>query len=317
MTDTSTRDASFNDGETSEASRQYSYGLMDEAAKKEIRRACLRAVAIPGYQVPFASREMPIARGFGTGGLQITLSIIGPGDTLKVIDQGSDDSVNAVSLRSLIEKVCPGANTTEDSDEATIVQTRHRIPETILGEHQVLVFQVPYPDILGGVEMNEERRVQLHGETDYASLYVALYEDVVRNGRITSGAGYPVEVNRHYAMTPSPIPRWDVPRLSMSHNLNLFGAGREKKIFAVPPYTEVTPIQFSDQRFSVESFLDRNGERIACARCGSTGSFLDEIYLSDGATTFMCSDTEYCRKNAEGVSPVPSGAVDFRSPIPL
>ena len=186
------------------AARGYSYGLMDEAAKKEIRRACLRAVCIPGYQVPFASREMPIARGFGTGGLQITLSLIGPGDTLKVIDQGSDDSVNAVSLRNLVEKVCPGADTSENTEDSTLVQTRHRIPETVMTEAQILVFQVPFPDILGAVESNEERRVQMHGETDYAKLYVGLYEDVVRNGRITAAAGYPVEVNRHYAMTPFP-----------------------------------------------------------------------------------------------------------------
>ncbi|HLK57331.1 MAG TPA: alpha-D-ribose 1-methylphosphonate 5-phosphate C-P-lyase PhnJ, partial [Chthonomonadaceae bacterium] len=71
-----------------EQRRGYAFGLLDEAAKKEIRRSCLKAVCIPGYQVPFASREMPIARGFGTGGLQITLALIGPTDTLKVIDQG-------------------------------------------------------------------------------------------------------------------------------------------------------------------------------------------------------------------------------------
>ena len=107
-----------------------------------------------------------------------------------------------------------------------------------------------------------------------------------------------MEVNRHYAMTPSPIPRWDVPRLSFSANLNLFGAGREKKIFAVPPYTEVTPLQFADKRFSVEPFTDGDGTRLACAKCGSTDSFLDEIYLPGGIKTFMCSDTEYCRKQA-------------------
>ena len=44
----------------------------------------------PGYQVPFGSRDMPIARGWGTGGLQLTLSLIGPDDILKVIDQGAD-----------------------------------------------------------------------------------------------------------------------------------------------------------------------------------------------------------------------------------
>jgi alpha-D-ribose 1-methylphosphonate 5-phosphate C-P lyase len=180
------------------------------------------------------------------------------------------------------------------------MQTRHRIPETDMHEHQIRVFQVPFPDILGGVEANEERRVQMHGETDYARVYVGLYEDVVRNGRITAGAGYPVEVNGHYAMTPSPIPRWDVPLLSNSRCINLFGAGREKKIFAVPPYTPVRPLQFDDRHFTVEPFTNEDGSRMACARCGSMDSFLDEIYLPGGVKTFMCSDTEYCQKQVQG-----------------
>ena len=67
----------------------YNYAFLDEGSKREIRRSILKAVAIPGYQVPFGSRELPIGRGWGTGGIQLTLSLIGPADTLKVIDQGS------------------------------------------------------------------------------------------------------------------------------------------------------------------------------------------------------------------------------------
>ena len=76
----------------------YNYAFLDEGSKREIRRSVLKAVAIPGYQVPFGSRELPIGRGWGTGGIQLTLSLIGPADTLKVIDQGSDESVNAVNI---------------------------------------------------------------------------------------------------------------------------------------------------------------------------------------------------------------------------
>ena len=90
----------------------YPFGFLDSYAKKEVRRTILKAIAIPGYQVPYASREMPMGRGFGTGGLQLTLSLIGEGETLKVIDQGSDDSVNAVNLRHFIELTCPGIHTT-------------------------------------------------------------------------------------------------------------------------------------------------------------------------------------------------------------
>ena len=87
--------------------RDYNFAFLDESSKRAIRRALLKAVAIPGYQVPFGSRELPIGRGWGTGGIQITLSIIGPADLLKVIDQGSDDSVNAVSIRSFVTS-CTG-----------------------------------------------------------------------------------------------------------------------------------------------------------------------------------------------------------------
>ncbi|HVW92452.1 MAG TPA: alpha-D-ribose 1-methylphosphonate 5-phosphate C-P-lyase PhnJ, partial [Devosia sp.] len=75
--------------------RAYSYAFLDESAKREIRRKMLKAVAIPGYQVAYASREVPIARGWGTGGLQVTLTLLSPGHRVKVIDQGADDSVNA------------------------------------------------------------------------------------------------------------------------------------------------------------------------------------------------------------------------------
>ena len=101
----------------------YNYGYLDEQTKRMIRRALLKAVAIPGYQVPFGSREMPLARGWGTGGIQITASLIGPDDTLKVIDQGADDTTNAVSIRRFFERVA-GAKPTEETDEATIIQTR-------------------------------------------------------------------------------------------------------------------------------------------------------------------------------------------------
>ena len=84
---------------------QYNYAFLDEGSKREIRRCILKAVAIPGYQVPFGSRELPIGRGWGTGGIQLTLSLIGPSDILKVIDQGSDDSVNAVNIKKFVKMI--------------------------------------------------------------------------------------------------------------------------------------------------------------------------------------------------------------------
>ncbi len=93
-------------------------GILDEGAKREIRRATLTAVCVPGYQVPFGSREMPVARGWGSGGLQVTLGVIGPGDVLKVIDQGDDGGVNATNLRRIVSATagCAADTDTRDGD---------------------------------------------------------------------------------------------------------------------------------------------------------------------------------------------------------
>lgn len=273
------------------------FGFLDEYAKKEIRRAALKAVAIPGYQVPYSSREMPMGRGFGTGGLQLTLSLIGEGDILKVIDQGSDDSVNAVNLRSFIESTCPGIETTSKTEEADLIQSRHRIPELPLREDQLLVLQVPYPDPLVVVEAVEEKRKQLHGEADYSRLLVKLYEDLVKFSEITLSHRYPTRINGHYVIDPSPIPRWDVPKLNQSKALILLGAGREKKIYAVPPYTDAEPLAFEDVPFRVESFVDEFGERRACEQCGCKTSFLDEyIDSTSGEKVYRCSDADWCHQ---------------------
>ena len=96
----------------------YNFAYLDEQTKRMIRRAILKAIAIPGYQVPFASREMPMPYGWGTGGVQVTAAIIGPDDVLKVIDQGSDDTTNAVSIRKFFAKTA-GVATTTSTAEAT------------------------------------------------------------------------------------------------------------------------------------------------------------------------------------------------------
>ena len=95
----------------------YNFAYLDEQTKRMIRRAILKAVAIPGYQVPFASREMPMPYGWGTGGVQVTAAVLGPDDVLKVIDQGADDTTNAVSIRKFFQKTA-GVATTTDTREA-------------------------------------------------------------------------------------------------------------------------------------------------------------------------------------------------------
>lgn len=263
------------------------FALLDEESKAEIRRALLHAVAIPGFQVPFGSREMPVARGWGSGGLQITLAIVGRDDTVKVIDQGDDEGVNAVNLRRLVVSSTGIKETTEVS-EATIVQSRHRIPEDDMTEDHILVLQVPVPEPLRGVERDVRRLARMHAEADYSKMWVSLYEDKVRNGVITQTTGYPCEVNGRYIVATTPIPRWDIPRLHQSEFLTLFGAGREKRVYAIPPYTNVEPLIFEDIPFEVERV-----DGASCRFCGSTESFLVD---SPGETdTWSCSDTAWCR----------------------
>ena len=48
----------------------FNFAYLDEQTKRMIRKALLKAVAIPGHQVPFASKEMPLPYGWGTGGIQ-------------------------------------------------------------------------------------------------------------------------------------------------------------------------------------------------------------------------------------------------------
>lgn len=272
----------------------YNYAFFDEASKREIRRAVVKGVCIPGYQVPFASREMPIGRGWGTGGLQITLSLIGRADVLKVIDQGSDESVNAVNIKKLIAATTD-VEVTEETEAATLIQSRHRIPELALRDDQILVLQVPTPEPLRSFEAREEVTKRLHAEADYTGAWLELFDQIVKFGTTTTGADHPVLVNGRYVMAPSPIPRFDNMKLDQADNLTLFGAGREKKIYAVPPYTDVKPLDFEDSPFVVERF---EGKR--CRLCGAEGVFLDEMMDEEtGDTFYQCNDTAWCARNRD------------------
>ncbi len=268
----------------------YNFAYLNEQTKRMIRRAILKAIAIPGYQVPFASREMPMPYGWGTGGVQVTAAVLIPDDTLKVIDQGADDTTNAVSIRKFFIKTA-AVKTTERTEEATIIQTRHRIPETRLKEDQILVFQVPIPEPLRFLEPRETETRKMHALEEYGVMHVKLYEDIARYGQIATTYAYPAKVADRYVFDPSPIPKFDNPKLDNCPALQLFGAGREKRIYAIPPYTSVKSLDFEDHPFEVQTWDQ------PCALCGSRDSFLDEIVTDDkGGRMFVCSDTDFCAR---------------------
>jgi alpha-D-ribose 1-methylphosphonate 5-phosphate C-P lyase len=267
----------------------YNFAYLDEQTKRMIRRALLKAVAIPGYQVPFGGREMPMPYGWGTGGMQVTAAVIGADDRLKVIDQGADDTTNAVSIRAFFRDLT-GVETTEQTEDATLIQTRHRIPEKPLMEDQILIYQVPIPEPLRFIEPSEVETRKMHALEDYGVMHIKLYEDIAQFGHIATAYAYPVKVNGRYVMDPSPIPKFDNPKMDNCPALQLFGAGREKRIYAVPPYTEVRSLDFEDHPFEVQRW------DASCAICGSRDSFLDEVVMDDcGNHEFICSDTDYCR----------------------
>lgn len=271
----------------------YNFAYLDEQTKRMIRRAILKAVAVPGYQVPFAGREMPMPYGWGTGGIQVTASILEPEDRLKVIDQGSDDTTNAVSIRKFFARTA-GIETTEDTGAATIVQTRHRIPERPLREDQIIVYQVPIPEPLRFLEPRETETRRMHALEEYGLMHVKLYEDIARHGHIATTYDYPVMVDGRYVMAPSPTPKFDNPKMDRMKALQLFGAGREKRIYAIPPHTEVKSLDFEDHPFSIQEW-DK-----PCAMCGAEDTFLDEVVMDDtGGRMFVCSDSDHCRKRRD------------------
>ncbi len=265
----------------------YNFAYLDEQTKRMIRRAILKGLAIPGYQVPFASREMPMPYGWGTGGVQVSAATLTPEDTLKVIDQGADDTTNAVSIRKFFEKTA-GVATTEETVKASVIQTRHRIPEEDLREDQILVYQVPIPEPLRFLEPSAVETRNMHSLEEYGLMHVKLYEDIAKHGAIATSYAYPVKVEGRYVMDPSPIPKFDNPKMEMA-GIQLFGAGREQRIYALPPHCKVVSLDFDDFPFEASK------AEHACDMCGATDSYLDEVIMDDaGGRMFVCSDTDYC-----------------------
>ncbi|MFK7764025.1 MAG: alpha-D-ribose 1-methylphosphonate 5-phosphate C-P-lyase PhnJ [Roseobacter sp.] len=273
---------------------EYNFAYLEEQTKRMIRRAIVKGLAIPGYQVPFASREMPMPYGWGTGGIQVSAAVLTPDDTLKVIDQGADDTTNAVSIRRFFEKTT-GIAVTEETAQASVIQTRHRIPEAPLRDDQILVYQVPIPEPMRFLEPSEVETRKMHSQKEYGLMHVKLYEDITRHGAIATSYAYPVRVEERYIMDPSPIPKFDNPKLEMA-GIQLFGAGREQRIYALPPYTKVVSLDFDDHPFEA-SKADQT-----CSLCGAHESYLDELIIDDdGRRAFICSDTNYCAsRRAQG-----------------
>jgi alpha-D-ribose 1-methylphosphonate 5-phosphate C-P lyase len=157
----------------------------------------------------------------------------------------------------------------------------------------VLVYQVPQPEPLYRLEARRAETLALHAAEEYGLMNVKLYEDIAHWGHVETAYDYPVRVNGRYVMSPSPIPAFDNPKMHRMPALQLFGAGREKRLYAVPPYTDVVSLDFDDHPFEVRP------QGHACALCGCSTSYLDEVVQADGEPLWTCSDTDWCQSEAE------------------
>lgn len=134
----------------------------------------------------------------------------------------------------------------------------------------------------------------MHELEEYGLMHVKLYEDIARHGQISTAYAYPVKVEGRYVMDPSPIPKFDNPKLSGNAAIQLFGAGRAARIYALPPYANVISLDFEDHPFQA-SKADHS-----CDLCGAGASYLDEVITDDkGSRKFVCSDTDFCSSRQE------------------
>jgi alpha-D-ribose 1-methylphosphonate 5-phosphate C-P lyase len=144
------------------------------------------------------------------------------------------------------------------------------------------------------LEPRETETRKLHALAEYGVMHVKLYEDIARHGHIATTYAYPVKVAGRYVTDPSPTPKFDNPKMHRMAALQLFGAGREKRIYAIPPYTDVRSLDFEDHPFRVQSFTE------PCALCAAKGVYLDEVILDDrGGRMFVCSDTDFCEERRQ------------------
>ena len=203
----------------------YNFAFLDEQTKRMIRRAVLKAVAIPGYQVPFGSREMPLSYGWGTGGVQITASLIGPDEVLKVIDQGADDTTNAVSIRQFFER-------TDRRAHHHAHRRGHAHPEPPPHPRDAAPRRADPGAPGADPGAAALARAPRGGDAPHARAGGVRRRCTcgsTRTSRITARSrptyDYPVRVNGRYLMRPSPIPKFDNPKLDGNPALLLFGGG--------------------------------------------------------------------------------------------
>lgn len=100
-----------------------------------------------------------------------------------------------------------------------------------------------------------------------------------------------------YPIDPSLILRSDNPKLE-SAAIQLFDAGREQRIYAVPPFTSVANLDIDDHPF------DASKPDAPCDLCSAEHSFPGGVIADKkGGRMFVCCDIDHCAgRQAEGHS---------------
>ena len=116
----------------------YNFAYLDEQTKRMIRRAILKAIAIPGYQVPFAERIRHEA-GIATGAVGL---ITTAAQAEAIVSEGRADCV--LMARELGEEViAPG------QDEEFVMSHSDNVQATGFVEHLKLPHYVDFQSELG------------------------------------------------------------------------------------------------------------------------------------------------------------------------
>ena len=208
---------------------------------------------------------------------------------LKVIDQGADDTTNAVSIRRFFARTA-GVATTTATAEATVIQTRHRIPEKQLREDQIIVYQVPQPEPLFRLEPS---RVETEADARAGGLRADACE-AVRGHRAVRPDLDQLRLSGDGERALSDVAQPD-PGVRQSEDGHDAGAATVRRRAGE---ADLRHPALDAGEIAWISTIIRSGPINAphpCGLCGATDSYLDEVVTDDhGGRLFVCSDTDHC-----------------------
>jgi ABC-type multidrug transport system fused ATPase/permease subunit len=99
-------------------------------------------------------------------------------------------------------------------------------------------------------------------------MHVKLYEDIARHGQIATAYAYPVKVEGRYMMDPSPIPKFDNPKMSPQPGAAALRRGpREAHLCPAALDRRCVSLDFEDHPFATSR------SAACCALCGARDSY--------------------------------------------